>query len=31
VHEFLADQDLLPGWRNGSHDAYASLRCTGVP
>ena len=31
VRQLLTDQDLLPGWRNGRHDAYASLRRTGVP
>ena len=31
VRELLTDQDLLPGWCNGRHDAYASLRRTGVP
>ena len=31
VRELLADQDLLPGWCDRRHDAYASLRRTGVP
>ena len=31
VRQLLTDQDLLPGWGNRHHHAYASLRRTGVP